>query len=190
MNDLDKKQTAIANAVSAITITDDATMQSAAEVRAKIGATLKQAIAEKEKLTAPLNATLKEIRARYKPLEVACEQGMERIDASIKAYRLRIAEEARIKEERIAKRVEKGTMRVDTAITKMGQIEKTEKTVGTDNGALQFRTVKVLVIDDEQSIPREFLVVDRKAVETALRAGRVVPGAHLQEEEQIAQYGK
>jgi hypothetical protein len=137
---------------------------------------------EKEKVTKPLLEALNAERARWKPIETAVANAVALIRGKMMDYQKKTEEENRIKEEKLMARVEKGTMRVDTAVTKMNQLPDAKASVTTDSGMVQWTTVKKLVITDEGLIPREYLVIDQVKVKEALKKGVVVSGAQLVEE--------
>ncbi len=126
-------------------------------------------------ITRPLMASLASVRDLFKPFELGLADAQKIVKAKILAYT--IAEEAKAlaAAEKIEERVEKGLMRADTAAGKLASIDANLTRAST-------RTVKKLLITDEPLIPREFLLVDRKAVTEALWAGVPVPGASLIEE--------
>ena len=73
-------------------------------------------------------------------------------------------------------------MKETTAANKLAEMPD----VTTKSGRMVTKTIKKLDIYDEMLIPREYLVVDRIAVTTALKNGVVVPGAQLKDEKIIA----
>lgn len=137
---------------------------------------------EKEKVTVPLNEALKAERARWKPIETACANAVAMIRSKMMEFQKKIDTENKAKEEKLMARVEKGTMRVDTAIAKLEAMPDAKASVVTESGMVQWTTVKKLVIENELLIPREYLVVDQVKVKEALKAGKSVPGAILIEE--------
>ena len=101
---------------------------------------------QKEELTKPLNAVLKAIRDRYRPLESAHVNAVRMIKSKLIAYydaKKRKADEEAAK---IAARVAKGTLKPETAVAKMDAIAPVEKNVKTDVGALQYKKVPVATI--------------------------------------------
>jgi len=133
---------------------------------------LLQAIDKKEKsITKPINDSLKQIRAMFKPFKTVVESTKKDLSARREAFIKAEEERKRIEAERIAKRVEKGTMREETAISKLAQAE--EETVDTRGGVTSVLIVKVL---DKKAIPEEYLIVDETAIKAAYREGKEIPG--------------
>lgn len=173
---------------SEISVVDAETMHSAVALMSSANKTLDRVKLEREKVTKPLNDALKAERARWKPLEDACINAVATLKNKMLAYQ-RVQDEERAKKEaQIMKRVEKGTMREDTAVNKLAALPDVDAQVSTDNGAVQWRTIKKLVIVDALQIPREYLTVDEVKVRAALVAGVVIPGAELREEKTLANF--
>ena len=82
------------------------------------------------------------------------------------------------KTEQIEKKVEDGKMSFEKAADKI--IEATpQKNVTTDNGAVQFRTVKEVVIEDESKLPREYLIPDMAKIKKVALAGVEISGVKV-----------
>jgi hypothetical protein len=137
---------------------------------------------EKEKVTKPLLEALNAERARWKPIETACANAVAMVRTKMMEYQKKVDAENAIIEARALARVERGTMRMDTAVSKVAALQDSTVAVTSDAGMVQWTTIKKLVITDEQLIPREYLVVDEVRVKDALKKGLVVPGAQLVEE--------
>jgi hypothetical protein len=137
---------------------------------------------EKEKITVPLNEALKAERARWKPIEDACANAVSIIKSKMIAYQRLLEVKNKEKEDKLMKRVDKGTMKVETAVGKMEALPDTKASVATGAGMIMWKTVKKLVISDALLIPREYLIVDEVKVKEALKNGIVVAGASLVEE--------
>jgi len=159
-----------------------ADMKKATELLSEVNRMADKFEAEKELLTKPLNAALKEIRGRYKPIETALEYAISTIRTKMTTAQRMFDADAEAKREKLMARVEKGTMRVETAVAKMEDIPDADATINTDSGSVQWMTVKKLVIDDANKIPREYLDVNEVRVKEALKNGVVVPGARMVEE--------
>ena len=133
----------------------------------------------KEKIVRPLMASLASVRDLFKPLEITLDTAKKDIKAKMLAWQ--IEEDARIakEEDRIAKRIEKGTMKAETAVSKLEQLK--ESAPKSNIRIL----VKVRVVN-EAEIPREYLVPDlKKITEAIIQHGLVVPGAEKYEEKSI-----
>lgn len=173
---------------NALVIKTDADMELAVKILSATNTTADRVQAEKEKITKPLNEALKAERARWKPIEDACANAIATIKAKMVAFQRQLEAENAKKEEKIMARVEKGTLRTETAVAKLEALPDAKASVTTDAGMVQWRVVKKLVISDPMLIPREYLVVNEVAVKEALKAGKVVPGASFVEEKVPANF--
>lgn len=129
----------------------------------------------KTEITRPLMQALASARDLFKPFELGLGDAKKVVKAKILAYSIEQEEIARKSAEAVEKRVEKGTMKAETAAGKLAAIEDSKVKTNV-------RTLRKLSIVDEMLIPREYLIVDREAVTKALFAGTEVPGAILVEE--------
>jgi len=135
---------------------------------------------EKEELTKPINDSLKAIRLRYKPLEEPLEEAKEYLRGEQKRYqteqvKIQMAEEARIAEKLSSGKIKK----LETAVRKIGEIDKPEDLVIAESGTVNFRKEDVLRIVDKSKIPLEYLIPDEKAILAAFKAGKKVDGCFL-----------
>lgn len=145
----------------------------------------------KEKITRPLMAGLAEARELFKPMETGHAEAKKTIKAKMLDYT--IAEEERIakEKERVEARVEKGTMRVDTAVKKLEDIGEVKKSVSTESGRTSLHTVRKVRIVDESLLPREYLVADVKKInEAVLKQNLIVAGTEIYEEKSIVGYSR
>lgn len=141
---------------------------------------------EKEKITKPMNEGLKNTRALFAPIEETQQMAKRIISDKMIAYKRAVDEERRKEQERLAARVEKGTMKMETAQRKMDEIPEEQKSVKTEVGAVSFKEVPVPVVVDVTKIPREYLVPDMVAINKAVKAGIEIPGIKVEIRTDIA----
>lgn len=148
---------------------------------------VKKAVTDKkESVTRPLMEGLAAARDLFKPLESVCAEAEKTIKAKMLTYTEDKQVEIDKEKDRIGKRVEKGTMNVDTALDKIENLGEVGKTFRGDNGKVSVRTMRKVRIVDESLLPREYLVPDVKKITQVVLAGLVVPGAEAYEEKVIA----
>ena len=138
-------------------------------------------VAAREKVTKPLNAALAAARAMFSPVEKPAKAAIDELRGRIGDYQTAEAERADAEAAKIAGRIGqgKGKLKLETASRKADEIERPEESVATEAGMLKFRTVPTLRVTDESLLPREYLVVDEKKLEAALKEGEKIPGAEL-----------
>ena len=162
-------------------IKSQADLVTATEILSKLNKFVDKVTEEKEKVTRPLNEALKAERARWKPIENQYTEAIETVRKLMTDYQTNLVKQQKEEEMKIAARIGegKGKLRIETAVKKLDAITKAEKEYATTEGLVQFAEQKVLKITDLSLIPRQYLIVDEKAVLEALKAGQSVPGAEL-----------
>lgn len=134
---------------------------------------------KKEEITKPLMKSLSAVRDLFKPLELNIADATKTIKAKILAWTIEEQDKKDKEQARIAARVEKGTMRADTAAAKLENISK-------DAPKSNVRTLKKVRIVDETAIPREWLVPNMIAITQAvLKDNITIPGVEIYEEKSI-----
>lgn len=137
---------------------------------------------KKETITRPLMSSLAAARDLFKPLELDLSDAEKIVKAKILAFHIEEDNKITAATQKVTSRVEKGTMRADTAAGKLAEIGDTPKVKGT-----QVRTLTKVRIIDEFAIPREYLVPNMtKITEAVLHENIDVPGVEKYEEKSIA----
>lgn len=174
------------NAATELTIASADDMVKATDLLSKIKTVGKMIKERKEQITKPLNEALSSARDLFRPIEDDTSAAEKVIKGKMLTFQAAEEAKARKEEERIAARVEKGTMRADTAAEKMQNIVQAPTAVQGKVGAVKTMTIKKYRIVDETKIPREYLIPNMPAITEALKAGTVVPGAEMYEEKVIS----
>lgn len=172
--------------VKAIKITSSALLIDASNLFLKIKKAQKLMAAEKEKMMRPLLTAVNVERGRWKDPENELIQAETLIEAKIKEYNRVTREEAERKQAQIDARVEKGTMREDTAMVKKLEIQQPQKAVFTNLGSMTEKNVKKVEIFDESLVPREYCDVNEVRVRKAALSGIEIPGVRVVDDTVIA----
>lgn len=162
---VEKRLTKAESYAEALTITDDKGEKTATAALSELNKLGDEITGQKEELTKPLNAVLKAIRERYKPVETAHANAIRIIKGKLIAYHNAKQAAADKEAAQIAARAAKGTIKPETAVRKMDEIAPVEKNVKTEAGALQYKKVPVATITKEVTA-----LTDKEIVEHA-RAG-------------------
>lgn len=185
---IEKEVNPIVKTAEALVIKDAQGMNNAVELLSQVNKNLDRVTAEEDKVVKPLKEALKAEQGRWKPVKTMLEAARDAIRSTMSKYQ---TEQNRIKAEaeaKLAARVEKGTMKLETAVRKVAEIDTPAQSVATDAGMVKYRTVMKLHVEDASLVPREYLVIDEAAIKTALKAGIAVPGARLVEEQTPVNY--
>jgi glutamate synthase domain-containing protein 1 len=177
---LKEQETRMLQALSNITIATQEDYDNVANLGKKVSAYIKSIDTKEKSITKPINDSLKSIRDLFRPFKEVAEAKKEEIKSVMVAFVRAEEAKRKLEEERISKRVEKGTMREDTAVTKLASIEEsTVVTTGTTTSVLK---MTVLSIKD---IPEEYLIVNEAKLKEAYRAGIEVSGVSFTYETNI-----
>lgn len=187
-----RKITTVQNTVEGFKITDNDSMVVATDTLSIIKDVSKAMEKQRKSRVDPLNKEVKEINAEYKPLSTKLDAAEKIIKNEMLAYSNEVDRKAAEAAAKLEDRVERGTMRTDTAMRKMDDIETMGSSVEGNKGSVNFRMVRVVKIVDVTKIPAKYLndekVLDaiKAAVRTDVMNGTMVDGVEVVEEKQIA----
>lgn len=125
----------------------------------EIGSKIK---AQKESITKPANETLKNTRKLFKPVEDKIENAQAILNKKILAYNKKVNEAAVVQENKIADRVERGTLKEETAEKKIDAIARVGKTTQGNMGSVQIKKVMKVRIPELDAIEALEAEVEKK----------------------------
>lgn len=138
----------------------------------------------RKKIVKPLNDEVKRINSYAKKLSEPLQKAKTRLKDVIFTWQK--AEQEKINEQKNETLLDE----IDRAIAE-GQTERPAGQRWYENGAkptvkpvLQTRRQLQIKITDSSLIPREYLMIDKQAIEKAVRAGRHIPGVKAEYTEQ------
>lgn len=168
----------IVSKAQGLEIKDSKTLEIASDFRSALKKEEKRLKEDKDKIMKPLNQSIKEIRAKYKPAEDIIEKAITLLNSKMSEYQMALIIKQRKEEEKIANRIGegKGKLSMETASRKIGELATIETPTSTG-----FRSSYVLEITKEKDIPREYLIVNEASVLQDLKKGIEIPGARLKE---------
>jgi len=140
---------------------------------------------KKESIIDPLTLALKNARTFFRPIEEQFEKAEKIVKEKMLAFQEMELQKAQKKTEIIEKKVEEGKMSFEKAAEKIEEIIP-QKNIITNNGAIQFRTIKDVVIEDETKLPREFLVPNMDKIRKVALKGVEIPGIKVVEKQIVA----
>ena len=178
--------TKMQDVVHALVVKDDASQVEATNILAGIKSIAKQIKDFKDLRIKPINDALKLLRSDYKPVEDYCKEKESIVKGKMIVYH-REQEAIRLKkEEALAKRVEKGTMKVETAEKKLEEAPEVQNKVEAEKGSATFRKVKNFEVTDLSKLPIEYHTANTVLIRQEMRSGRELPGVRYFEEDQLA----
>lgn len=138
--------------------------------------TLDDLTEQKEKLTKPINAALKEIRSRYKLPESILEQKIGEIRQEMTSYQTKQVALQQKKEEKITDQLASGKISIEKATQKVENLPTVSKKTETDEGLVQFKPVEKFEVISLKDLPIEYHVANETAVRKAMQEGNKLPG--------------
>jgi len=181
-----KSQTTKAmQAAQELSIKTDADMPGASELFLKIKAVGNLIKQRKDTITRPLYKMYKDAMDYFKPLEQEYSNAERVVSQKISEYREKQMAKAAKETAKIEEKVEMGKIDFQKAAEKIEKIAP-QKSVETGAGAVQFRTIKEVVVEDETKIPREYFVLDMVKVRKVALAGVEIPGVKVVDKQVVA----
>lgn len=180
--------TKAASIVDNLNVENAETLASAIEIRGRLHTLAKTIKDRKEAITKPINLALKEVRSLFSPVELSTANLISQVDKQIIGYKRAVDEEAKKKTEKIAARVESGTLKPQTAAKKLAELPVVQTHVKTESGAgIQFRKIAKVRIVNPELIPDKYWEINEVLLRKDVLSGIVVTGAEKYEEEIAAQ---
>ena len=184
---IQKIEKEIATIEKPIAITTPTHLSEAVSDLSKANNLLDALIADRELITKPINQSLKEIRAKYKPAQDRLESFIGSLKQEIARYAT-VTENARLEaESRISQRVKPGSgnLSIEKAAEKMAALPTVEKNIATEAGAITFIDTIVPVVMDVALLPAPYLLPNMPAIRQALKEGTRLPGVEYRTEKII-----
>jgi len=169
--------------VEGLKVVNQKDLEVATELLSKANKKLDEIVAEKEKVTKPLNDALRAERARFKPFEVEADRVIGIIRGKMSEYRTSEVAKAGL----IADKVKSGDVELSDGSKAIAVVNRSREVVG-ESGRVQFRERRVLEVVDIGKVDRKYLIVDEKMVLEVLKSGREVAGCRLKVEQVVYNY--
>ena len=165
--------------VKQLEITDNTSLTKATGYLSDLNSKLDSIIEDKEKITKPINASLKEIREKYRPIETKLKELIDLIRAKMSEYATALDAKRKAEEVKIEAKLESGKLNVMQALNKLDAIPTVPDNTVTDSGSVKFRPKNVLNITDSALIPRLYLVPNTVMLLDDLEQGKIIPGCEI-----------
>ncbi len=170
----------LADIAPTLHITTPGEAAKATEFLSRANKTLDALKAEEEKITAPLNEALRAARAPLAEPKKRLKETIALLRERLSNYQTLATKQALEETQKIAKRMANKTLRPETAIKKLDEIDSPLAKVETQTGSLTFRPKQVLKIVDFSKVPRAYLMVNEELALSALKANMDVPGCTIE----------
>lgn len=180
------------NKANDLSVSNKEEFEEATNILSDIKAVTKAAEADRKKITAPLNESLKEINSRYKPLKDELSAAERIIKDKVKDYQLEVQAELDAKEAELREKLAEGEITPEEAAGEIENQESIGTSVDTKRGSVQFKTVRKVRVTDVTKVPAEYLNNEKvlEAIVSAVRAdaldGKKIAGIEVYEDKQVA----
>lgn len=173
-----KEVSPVVEQATALIIATGEDMTLATETLSKLNALNDRVVEDREKITKPLNAALKEVRAKYKPIESQLEEAIGIVRGKMSKYQTAALKAKSDEEARISARIGegRGKLKIETAVAQIEAIETPEAKVETEAGAVVFIPTKKFEIVSLAELPIEYHVADEIAIRKKMKEGVELPG--------------
>lgn len=167
-----------------ITIKDESTLSQAIDFLKKVKETGKTIKEWKESIIKPINEGLKNARDMFRPIEDNYFIAEKNVKAKILEWNNEQERIRRQKEEKLAKRVDKGTMKMETAVKKIEAMPEVSNK--GQAGKVSFKMIRRVVVMDENVLPRKYLIPDMVKIRKHAFSGAKIEGVKVVEEKILA----
>lgn len=152
-------------------------MSKATDILHTIRQTEKYIEEKKTNITRPLMFSLSQVRDLFKPMESSLQSVKKIVKEKMLSYQIEVDDKIKKEQEKIAKKVQSGYLKPETAAGKLETLGEVGKGSQGEVGKSSIREVKKIRVVDEFAIPREYLMVNLPMItEAILRKGAVIPG--------------
>ncbi len=170
-------------------------MIKATDILGRIKQVAKMAKARKEAITKPMMEALSSARDLFKPIEANCAEAEGIIKGKMLAWQEKADREAKEARLKLAKKVESGYMKPETAVARMDDIQGAQSSTQGKTAAVATRSIKKVRFAHPGTlgipewtilIEAGYLVWDESKARVAALKGEVIPGVEVYHEKVIA----
>jgi len=184
-----KQVSSIIKSAGSLKINSAPGLVEATDILGKIKSVGREIKEKRDSIIKPLNEAKNNAMDLFRPLESDWSEAERIVKKKMTIFGDQQAEKAREKEVKITEQIESGKMDIEKGAEKLDKITPANK-VEADNGSIQFRMVKRVVIENQDLIPREYLVPDMVKINKVAKAGIKIAGIKVVEERQVSSYQK
>ena len=180
-----RQVSAVVNNANALQIATSKDLVKAADIRTKIkevGRIIKEA---KDRIVKPLNEAKANAMNLFRPVENEWYEAERIVSGKMVEFNKKEEEKAAKETAKIEEKVEKGKMNMEEAAEKIEAVAPENKVEGK-NGSVHFRMIKRVIIEDQNKLPREFLIPDIDKINKVAKSGIAIPGVKVEIDKIVA----
>lgn len=152
----------------------------------KIKTMLDTVVSRREEITRPLNDALKSTRSLFKPIEDGMQGALDVIRDKMQIWFKEMKRIEAEEKEKIAARVEKGTLKQETGLRKMDEVQSVAKTQDTGAAKATMRTVRKVRVINPDIVPDQYWEMNMVMIRKDALAGVQIPGVEVYEDQELA----
>lgn len=152
----------------------------------KIKTMLDTVVARREEITRPLNDALKSTRSLFKPIEEGMQGALDVIRGKMQLWFKEMKRIEAEEKEKIAARVEKGTLKQETGLRKMDEVQSVAKTQDTGAAKATMRTVRKVRVINPDVVPDQYWEMNMVMIRKDALANVAIPGVEVYEDQELA----
>lgn len=159
-----------------LVITGPKDMERATEYLSQLNLAKDKVTERMETITLPAKETIKAAEAIWKPFINMAKDAIQLLRDKQSIYQTEQVRIAREKEAKIAERVTKGNLKIETGVRKMTEIDRPQEEVVAESGKVNFREDECFEVVDITKLPVKYIVANEVEIRKAMKAGIKLDG--------------
>lgn len=176
--------------VNALVIHDEQGLAEAAKIRIGIKSVIKEV---KERMEAPIKVAYqayKNIKAEqektFGEFLASCEAASRAVDGKVIDYNREIEKVRQEAEAREAAKVERGSIKVETAARHLEEVPEAQRHISTEKGSITIVKLKKFKVVDLSKLPIAYHLANEPEIRRAMNAGTELPGVEYWVEDSVS----
>jgi len=173
---LNEETSTVKKGIFSLIIKDEETLKRANDIRQDIKMVEKRVKEHKDARIKPLKSSIELLQADYAPIEAQLKEAKELVGDKIIAYDTQLRAEIAAKEQKLADRVDRGTLKMETAAVKISELPKVQNKIVSEKGSAVLKNRKNFRVVDISKLPLAYLKANEPAIRQAMYDGVEVQG--------------
>lgn len=169
----------LSHQITNLVVVDDETLAEASDRIRLVKDLHRKVKAEKEIFAAPAKEIISAAKAKYDPLLETLEGFEKVLKETSQAFLVKRHKAEQEAQAKIAARVERGTLKVETAIKKLDELPQDQHKVRTDKSMLRLQFKKDIEITNTDDIPTKYWMIDMVQLRKDVLGGTQVTGVKI-----------
>lgn len=163
-----------------IAIKSTSDLSKATEILSKLNKLKDKILADKEKLTKPLNEALRNIRLKYKPAEEKLQNAIDQIRKEMSSYQNKVLLEQEASKDKLKKDLANGKITPNEAILTLANTKDPNARLNTENGSIKFVAQKRIKSINIKLLPIEYHLANEVLIRKDMLSGKTIKGVEYE----------